>query len=159
MRLQVGVDELADDRSLGDDDVVREDDGEGLVADQLPGHEDGVAEAELLLLAHVADLGQVADVAHATEHLDVAAGLEQVLELVGGVEVVLDGPLLAAGHDDDLLDAGGHRLLDRVLDDRLVDERQHLLRLRLGRRQEAGAPAGGREDGFADAHRTSCRAG
>ena len=50
---------------------------------------------------------------------------------------------------------GGHRLLDAVLDDRLVDQRQHLLGLRLGRGQEAGAPAGGREDGFTDAHRTS----
>ena len=50
---------------------------------------------------------------------------------------------------------GGDRLLDRVLDDRLVDERQHLLGLRLGGGQEPGAPAGGGEDGFADAHRTS----
>ena len=50
---------------------------------------------------------------------------------------------------------GGDGLLDRVLDDRLVDQRQHLLGLRLGRRQEAGAPAGGGEDGFSDAHRTS----
>jgi hypothetical protein len=82
-----------------------------------------------------------------------------VLELVGRVEVVLDRPLLAAGHDDDLLDAGADRLLDGVLDDRLVDERQHLLGRRLGRREEAGAPAGGWEDGFADAHRTSRRAG
>jgi hypothetical protein len=74
------------------------------------------------------------------EHLDVALLLEQPLELVRGVEVVLDRPLLARGDDDDLLDAGRDGLLDGVLDDRLVDERQHLLRLRLGRGQEAGAP-------------------
>ena len=60
-------------------------------------------------------------------------------------------PLLAAGDDDDLLDAGRDRLLDAVLDDRLVDERQHLLGLRLGRGQEPCAPAGGRKDCFADA--------
>ncbi len=128
---------------------------ERLVADELLGHQHGVPEPELLLLAHVGDLGEVADVADLAEHLDVAPLLEQVLELVGEVEVVLDRPLLAAGDDDDLLDARRDRLLDGVLDDRLVDQRQHLLGLRLGGRQEAGPPAGGREDGFADAHRTS----
>ena len=59
------------------------------------------------------------------------------------------------GDDDDLLDARRDRLFDRVLDDRLVDEGQHLLGLRLGRRQEASSPAGGRKDSFANAHRTS----
>ena len=44
----------------------------------------------------------------------------------------------------------GDRLLDHVLDDRLVDERQHLLRLRLGGGKEARAEAGGGEDGLAD---------
>jgi hypothetical protein len=78
-----------------------------------------------------------------------------VLELVVEVEVILDRALLAAGDDDDLLDAGRDRLLDGVLDDRLVDQRQHLLRLRLRGGQEASAPAGGREDSLADAHRTS----
>jgi hypothetical protein len=64
--------QVADDRTLGDHDVVGEDDRKGFVANQLTGHQDGMAEAELLLLAHVADLGQVADVTHAPEHLDVA---------------------------------------------------------------------------------------
>ena len=141
-------------RSRGDH-VVRQDDRERLVADQLLGHQHGVPEAQLLLLADVADLDHVADLADAPEHLDVALGLEQVLQLVAVVEVVLDRPLLAAGDDDDLLDAGSDGLLDRVLDDGLVDERQHLLGLRLGGGQEAGPPPGGREDGFADAHRTS----
>ena len=85
------------------------------------------------------------------EHLDVALLLEQVLELVRQVEVVLDRPLLAGGDDDDLLDPGRDGLLDRVLDDRLVDQRQHLFGLRLRRGQEAGPPAGGREDGFSNA--------
>ena len=83
------------------------------------------------------------------------APLQEVLQLEAVVEVVFDGALLAAGDDDDLLDPGGHGFLHRVLDDRLVDQRQHLLGLRLGRREDAGAPAGGGEDGFSDAHRTS----
>ena len=64
--------------------------------------------------------------------------------------MVLDGVLAAAGDDDDAGEARGHRLLDDVLDDRLVDEGQHLLGLGLGGGQEAGAEAGGGEDGLAD---------
>ena len=114
--------------------VIREDDREGFVADQLLGHEHRVPEAQLLLLTHVADLGHVADLTHLAQHLDIATLLEQVLKLEAVVEVVLDGSLLAAGDDDDLLDPGGHGLLDRVLDDRLIHQRQHLLGLRLGGR-------------------------
>ena len=44
----------------------------------------------------------------------------------------------------------GDRFFDAVLDDRLVDQRQHFLGLRLGGGQEAGAETGGGEDGFAD---------
>ena len=150
--LAVGVDELADGRPVRDDDVVGQEDREGLVADEVLGHQDRVAQAELLLLAHVGDLGQVADVADLAELLDLALLLEKAFQLVGEVEVVLDGPLLARGDDDHLLDAGRDGLLDGVLDDRLVDERQHLLGLSLGGRQEASAPAGCREDGFSDAH-------
>ena len=43
-----------------------------------------------------------------------------------------------------------HRLLHHVLDGRLVDDRQHLLRLRLGGGEEAGAQPGGGDDGLAD---------
>ena len=147
----VGLDELADARPVADDHVVGQDDRERLVADELLGHQHRVAQAQLLLLAHVADLDHVADLPHAPEHLDVALVLEQVLELVVVVEMVLDRPLLAAGDDDHLLDAGGDCLLDAVLDDRLVDQRQHLLGLRLGRGQESRPPAGGRKDCFSDA--------
>ena len=90
-----------------------------------------------------------------------AARLEKRLELDRDVEVILDRVLAAAGDEDDVVDAGRDRFLDAVLDDRLVDERQHFLRLRLGRGQEAGAEAGGGEDGFADAasrrHRSRTR--
>ena len=77
-------------RPVADAHVVGQDDRERLVADEVLGHEHRVAEAELLLLADVGHLGQVADVADLAEHLDVALLLEQVLELVGEVEVVLD---------------------------------------------------------------------
>ena len=64
--------------------------------------------------------------------------------------MILDGVLAAAGDQDDVVDAGGDRLLDAVLDDRLVDERQHLFRLGLGGGKEPGPQTGGREHGFAN---------
>ncbi len=155
MGLLVGVDQLADAGSVADDDVVGQEDRERLVPDEVFGHQDGMPEPELLLLADVGDLRQIADVAHLAEHLDVALLLEQVLEFVRQVEVVLDGALLARGDDDDLLDARGNGLFHRVLDDRLVHQRQHLFGLRLGGGQEAGAPARSGENGLSNAHRTS----
>jgi len=127
-----------------------EDDGEGLVADQLLGHEHGVTQAQLFLLANIRDLRHISDLAHAAQHLDVALALEQLLEFKGMVEVILDRPLLAAGHDDDLLDAGFDGLFYAVLNNRPVDQRQHLLWLRLRCRQEPCAPAGGRENCFSN---------
>ena len=64
--------------------------------------------------------------------------------------MVLDGALAAAGDEDHVGDARGDRLLHRVLDERLVDDRQHLLRRGLGRRQEARAEAGDGKDGLGD---------
>ena len=55
--------------------------------------------------------------------------------------MVLERAFAAAGDEDHLLDPGLARLLDRILDQRPVDDRQHLLGHRLGRGQEAGAEA------------------
>jgi hypothetical protein len=73
---------------------------------------------------------------------------EVVLELEVAVEVVLEAALVAAGDDEDVVDAGRHGLLHHVLDGGLVDDRQHLLGLGLGGGQEAGAEAGRRDDGL-----------
>ena len=59
--------------------------------------------------------------------------------------------LVAAGDEDEMLDAGRARLVDHMLDHGPVDDRQHLLRHRLGGGQKAGAETGDGEDGFADA--------
>src|SRR5258708_32670996 len=69
-----------------------------------------------------------------------------MLQVQRTIEVVYDRALAAAGDHDHLLDPAGDRLLDSVLDRRLVDERQHLLRLRLGDRQESCPKTRGRED-------------
>jgi hypothetical protein len=117
------------------------------------GHRDGVAEAKSLALADVVHLRQGGQVPDLLEQRLLAGPLELGLELGGAVEVVLDGPLAAAGHHQHVRDAGQHRLLDHVLDGGDVDEGQHLLRDRLGDGQEAGAQPGGGDDGLADLQR------
>jgi len=78
-----------------------------------------------------------------------AASAQRRLELEGMVEMILERRFRATGHEDEFLDAGGPRLLEGVLDQRLVDDRQHFLRDRLGRGQEARAESADWKDSFA----------
>src|SRR6185369_3839964 len=76
------------------------------------------------------------------------AGFEEVFEFETHIEVVFDGALAAPGDDNDVLDAGVLRFLDAVLDQGLIDERQHLLRHRLGCRKESCSEPGRGENRF-----------
>ncbi len=145
-----GFDHLLHAGDGGVDDVVGEEDGEGFVADELFGHEDGVAEAEGFGLAGVGDLGELGDGAGDFEECGFIFGGEGGFELGAAVEVVFHGGLAAAGDDDDLGAAGGYGLFDAVLDEGLVDEAEHLFGGGLGGGEEASAHACGGEDGFAD---------
>ena len=76
-----------------------------------------------------------------------AAGAQQVLKGQVRGEVAHDLGLGLGGDDDALVHLLRRQgLLDDVLDDRLVQHRQHLLGRHLGARQEAGAQAGGGDD-------------
>ena len=109
-----------------------------------------MAEAEGFGLAGVGDLGKLRDGACDFEQGDLVLGGEGGFELGGTVEVILHGGFAAAGDDDDLGASGGYGLFNAVLDERLVDETEHLFGRGLGGRQEAGAHAGGGEDSFTD---------
>ena len=61
-----------------------------------------------------------------------------------------DRSLAAPGDENHLLDPRLARLVDRILDQRSIDDREQFLRDRLGRREEAGAEPGYGEDGFPD---------
>ena len=86
-----GLDHLLHAGDGGVDDVVGEEDAEGLVADELLGHEDGVAEAEGFGLAGVGDLGELGDGAGDLEQGGLVLGGEGGFELGGLVEVILHG--------------------------------------------------------------------
>src|SRR5690348_15817262 len=71
-------------------------------------------------------------------------------ELIRLVEMILDRPLVAPGDEDHVGDAGGGSILHRILNQRLVDDRQHFLRARLRHREEPGAEPGYRKNGLRD---------
>ena len=66
------------------------------------------------------------------------------------VEVIVDGTLAAAGDKEELLDPGRFCLLDCIMNKGLIDNRQHFLRHRLGRRQKTSSQPGDRENSFAN---------
>ena len=134
------------------DQVIAQQHGERLVADVRLRHRHGVAQAERLLLPDGVDLGHLRDLPDRLELLELAFRFEELLELDAPVEMVLDGLLSAAGHDQDVLDPGAHGLLHDQLDRGGVDDRQHRLRLRLRGGQEARAEAGRRDDALAHLH-------
>ena len=133
---------------------VRQHHRERLVADDVARAPDRVAEAERRLLAGEtggAGFGLVAR-QNVLLGLLVAARGQRGVEFEHPVEMILDHALVAAGDEDEMLDARLLGLVDDILDQRLVDDGQHFLRHRLGGGQEAGAETGDREDGFADFH-------
>jgi hypothetical protein len=122
------------------DQVVREVHEERFVPDHRARAQHRVPEPERRRLADV-DARDVArqHAAQLVRERALALRLQQALERLVGVEVVLDGALGGAGHEYQTGHARGDRLLDRILDQRLVDDRQHLLRTRLGGRQKPRA--------------------
>ncbi len=64
--------------------------------------------------------------------------------------MILDDGLVAPRDEHEVLDAGRAGLVDDVLDDRPVDDRQHLLGDGLRRGQKPRAESGHGKHGFAD---------
>jgi hypothetical protein len=126
------------------DEVVAEQHRERLVAHVLGGGEHRRGPGPSRRPGGRSGRGQVGAVPHGVQPLLVALGLQRQLELHGAVEVVLQRPLVAAGDHEDVVQPGPHRLLDDVLDRRLVDDRQHLLREALvAGRKRVPRPAAG----------------
>ena len=98
---------------------VRQQQRERLVADDLAGAPDGVAEAERRLLAGEARLTGARELPRQLLQLLLLAALgKRGVELVGDVEMVLDHALVAPGDEDEVLDPGLARLVDDMLHDR-----------------------------------------
>ena len=108
-----------------------------------------MAKAHRLLLAHIGAIARAK--ARGFQYRDILAAIgHRAFKFKGDVEMILDRALAATGDENHLLDPRLARLIDRILDQRPVHDRQHLFRDRLGRRQEAGAKAGNGKHGLAD---------
>ena len=70
-------------------------------------------------------------------------------QLTRVIEVILDRTLAFAGDEYELLDPCCAGLLDRVVDQGLVNDRQHFLGQRLGRGQKPGSQSTYGKDGLA----------
>ncbi len=133
----------------GMDQHVGQQQGEGNPADQLTRAPHRVAEPQRFLLAGKARLPGARQVGLEQRQLQILAPPpERLLQFVLLVEMILDDALVASGDEDEVLDAGLARLIDRELDDRPVDNGEHLLGHRLGGGQEPGAEAGDGKHGF-----------
>ena len=137
----VDIDQLRHDRDVPDEDVVRQHDAEVLpAAEGLPAQH-GMPQPQRLPLPDIKDLGEVRDPHHHVVELVLAPGLEQLLQLEGTVEVVLDRPLGPSRDHDDVGAPRGQGLLDAIGDDGPIHQRQHLLGYFLGHGKETGPQA------------------
>jgi hypothetical protein len=110
-----------------------------------------VPKAQRFLLADVDAIDVFRNhVPYEFQHFILATRRKFGLQLVGLVEMILDGPFRATGDEDHVGNPRCHRLLHRVLNQRLVHDRQHFLRTGLGRRQKTRSHTGNGKDGFPD---------
>ena len=110
---------------------------ERLVARLLCRAAHGMSQPQRLLLIHVADR-QVADIFHRIGIGVLAALAQKRHQLRVRREMVLNGLLLAAVDDHDLISAGSQTLFHHILDGRTIHHQQHFFGLGLGGRQKAG---------------------
>src|SRR5215472_5712956 len=130
-------------RNFRVDKVVGEQHGERLAADYRFGTEHRVTQTQRLGLADVDEVDAARQHGvYRLEQLGLAARSKLGLQLVGLVEMILDGALVAARDEDHVGDAGRGGLLHRILDQRLVDHRQHFLGACFRYRQKPAAEAG-----------------
>src|SRR5262245_41818026 len=126
----VGIDlhHLLEAARLGMDQHIGQKQGEGLVADELAGTPDGVAEPERLLLAGEARLsGRRQILLEQHELVLLAAPLQGLLELELLVEMVLNDAFVPPRAENEMLAAGLAGPVNRKLDHRAGPNAQHLL--------------------------------
>lgn len=100
-------------------------------------------------LADIGDISKTRYSLHESELFDLSLLYKRLLELERSIKVVLDRLLATTSYDHDIGDTSTYSFFYKILDDRLIDDREHLLRLGLGSREESSTESCSRDDTFA----------
>lgn len=142
-RCFINVDQLLGGWIWSGNEHVSQEHRKRFVADKIFRDENGMAEAQRLFLTRVTDLHHVADIANHFGLLGFAFFFQKSFEYRRIVEMIFDRIFAFAGDDNDVFDAGSNAFLHDILDLRLVNNRQHFLRLSFRGREKARAKTGG----------------
>src|SRR5207249_7472469 len=115
---------LPDGRDRRIDHLIAKDHCERFVPDEVLGAEDRVPQTPGVPLADITKICQLRNPADLVEQLLFSASFKVLFQLEGHVEVVFNGPFPPARDDDDVLNAGVDRFLDRILDQGLIYQRK-----------------------------------
>ena len=81
--------------------------------------------------------GDIGYFLHHFQQIIFPLGAQLLFQFQGAVEVILDGSLIAAGDDEDLLNPRRDSLFHDKLNGRLIHDGQHFFRLCFRRRKKA----------------------
>ena len=115
------------------DQVVCQNDSKRLVVNHRAGAQDGVPKAKCLRLTNkdAFDVGWQYAAQH-LQHLLLVLGFQLALKLIGGVEVIFNRAFVTPGDENQRIDPGRDSFFCGILDQWLVDNWQHFLRICLG---------------------------
>ena len=134
------------------DDRVAKRDDERFLRHERTRRQHGVAQTQRLALTRVEVLHVGALELQRGEQFFLAVFTKQLHQLFVDVEMILERRLARAGDEQDAPQPIAGQLFADVLHHRLTADRQHLFRLRFGRRQQPRPKPGDRDDGDVDAH-------
>ena len=106
------------------------------ISDKMPCRKYRMSQATGLLLPYIMDICHLGYILDHIKHFMLTALLKFKLKFYRTVKMILYRPFVPAGDYDYILYPGCNGFLDDILYSRLVDYREHLLGLCLGRRQK-----------------------
>ena len=131
--------------------IVRQHHGKRFAAHGRLRAQHGMPQTQSLRLADIQAGNMVRqDVLNVREQLVFVAQRQFGFQFVGFIEMVFDAAFAAAGHKNDFGAACFHGFFHCVLNQGLIDNRQHFFGIGLGGGQKTRAHAGNGEYGFAD---------
>ena len=137
------VHHLPHDRGIAIDQIIGEYHAEGLVTDHRLCAQNGMPQAQRFGLPDVDAINVLGkDIAHHPEQVFLAPCGQFAFDFIRLVEMIFDRAFVAPGDENHVRHACAHGLLHCVLDQRLVNDRHHFFRTRLGGRKKPAAHAG-----------------